>query len=74
MSLKEYVAREVETLGDSELQAVADYVLFLKFRTRRSLDEVRLASLYGEFEQEDRELAESGVCDYVHGLAREDAQ
>ncbi len=74
MSLKEYVAHEVETLGEKELQAVAEYVSFLKFRSRASLDEARLASLYSEFEQEDRELAESGMKDYAQALAQEDAQ
>ena len=54
MSLKEFVAHEVETLGENELRAVADYVSFLKFRSRTSLDEAQLASLYGEFQQEDR--------------------
>ena len=74
MSLKEFVAHEVETLGENELQAVAEYVSFLKFRSRTSLDEARLASLYGEFEQEDRELAEAGINDYAHALAQEDAK
>lgn len=74
MSLKEFVAHEVETLEENELQAVAEYVSFLKFRSRASVGEARLASLYSEFEQEDRELAELGMNDYAHALAREDAQ
>ncbi len=74
MSLKEYVAHEVETLGEKELQAVAEYLSFLKFRARTSLDETRLSLLYSEFEQEDRELAESGIENYAHGLEQEDAQ
>ncbi len=74
MSLKEFVAHEVETLGENELRAVAEYVSFLKFRARTSIDEARLASLYGEFEQEDRELAESGMEDYARALSQEDAQ
>ena len=63
MSLKEYVVREMETLGEKELQAVAEYVSFLKFRSCASLDEARLASLHSEFEREDSALAESGVHD-----------
>ena len=74
MSLKEFVAHEVETLGENELQAVAEYVSFLKFRSRTSFDEARLASLYGEFEQEDHELAEAGIADYAHALSKEDAE
>ncbi len=74
MSLKEFVAHEVETLEESELRAVAEYVSFLKFRARTSLDEERLTSLYREFEGEDRELAEAGVADYAAALSREDSQ
>ena len=74
MSLKEFVAHEVETLEESELRAVAEYVSFLKFRARTSLDEERLTSLYREFEGEDRELAEAGVADCVAALSREDSQ
>ena len=73
MSLKEFVAHEVETLHETELQAVADYVSFLKFRSRTSLSDERLAALYSEFEPEDRELAEAGIEDYARGLSREDA-
>jgi len=74
MSLKEFVAHEVETLGENELQAVAEYVSFLKFRSRTSIDEARLAALYGEFEQEDRDLAEAGMNDYTLALSQEDTQ
>ncbi len=74
MSLQEFVAHEIESLEESELRAVAEYVSFLKFRARTSLDEERLTSLYREFEREDRELAEAGVADYAAALAREDSQ
>lgn len=73
MSIKEHVAHEVETLEEKELQAVAEYVSFLKFRSRTSLDDARLASLYREFEQEDRALAEAGMNGYASSLSREDA-
>lgn len=73
MSLQEFVAHEVATLSENELQAVAEYVSFLKFRSRTSLDDARLAALYGEFEQEDRALAEVGMGDYAQALAQEDA-
>jgi len=72
MSLKEFVAHEVKTLGETELQSVAEYVSFVKFRSRTSIDEARLASLYREFEQEDRELAEVGLNDYSLSLSQED--
>lgn len=72
MSLKEFVAHEVETLEESELKSLAEYLSFLKFRSRTSLDDVRLASLYAEFEKEDRELAEAGIEDYAVELGKED--
>ncbi len=73
MSLKEFVAHEVETLQEDELKAVAEYVSFLKFRARVSSDEARLTALYAEFEREDRELAESDLSDYASALSREDS-
>ncbi len=73
MSLKEFVAHEVQTLGDSELQAVAEYLSFLKFRARTTADDAHLSALYAEFEQEDRALAEAGMMDYASALSREDA-
>ena len=36
------------------------------------VDEIKLASMYAEFADEDRELAESGMIDYDDGLAKED--
>lgn len=72
MSLKEFVAHEVETLEESELQSLAEYLSFLRFRSRTSLDDARLASLYAEFEREDRAFAEAGIEDYAVGLEKED--
>ncbi|MBV9468842.1 MAG: hypothetical protein JO316_11095 [Abitibacteriaceae bacterium] len=74
MSLKEYVAHELGTLGENELKQVAEYVAFLKFRSRTSAAEAHLASLYSEFAQEDQELAEAGMNDYSQALSQEDAQ
>ena len=74
MSLKEFVAHEVETLGESDLQAVAEYLSFLKFRSRTTLSDARLASLYHEFENEDRALAEEGMQDYGATLSQDDTR
>ena len=73
MSLKEFVAHEVETLQESELQAVAEYVSLLKFRARTSSDEARLSALSAELGREDRELAEAGLGDTASALSREDS-
>jgi hypothetical protein len=76
MSVKEQAARELDSLSEAELKQVAEYVAFLKFRTRfnqmSSLDEAQLAVLYSEFADEDRMLAEEGMSDYAKGLAKED--
>jgi hypothetical protein len=76
MSTKEQVLEELETLSEAEIKEVAEYLAFLKFRSRiksRAIDESQLAALYAEFADEDRDLAEEGMDDYAEGLTREDA-
>lgn len=76
MTVKEQVVRELERLSEPDLRQIAEYMTFLKFRSRLpsppSWDEERLAALAEEFAEEDRELAEQGMADYVAGLAEED--
>jgi hypothetical protein len=76
MATKEQVAHELDNLSDAELEQVAAYVAFLKFRARvdrmPAFDEAQLATLYSEFTDEDRKLAEEGMADYAEGLTRED--
>jgi hypothetical protein len=36
------------------------------------VDEAQLATLYAEFAEEDREMAEEGIADYATALAEED--
>ena len=76
MSTKEQVLEELETLSEAEIKEVAEYLAFLKFRSRiksHAVDESQLAALYAEFAEEDRDLAEEGMDDYAEGLTREDA-
>jgi hypothetical protein len=76
MSTKEEVLEEIKTLSEAEIEEVAEYVAFLKYRSRRKpsvVDESHLAALYAEFADEDRNLAEEGMADYAEGLAKEDA-
>ena len=77
MTLKEQVRQDLEKLDEGGLREVADFVAFLQFRTRRHTapdwDETKMASLYAEFAEEDRALAEAGMSDYAVGLAQEDA-
>lgn len=78
MSIKEEVIKELNALEEEELELVADYVAFLRFQARKhwafSADEKQLASLYAEFDKEDRDLAEEGMMDYVGSLLAEDAR
>ncbi|OLE51740.1 MAG: hypothetical protein AUG51_21545 [Acidobacteria bacterium 13_1_20CM_3_53_8] len=76
MSTKEQVLEELESLNEAELKEVAEYLAFLKFRSRkgvRVVDESKLAALYAEFAEEDRNLAKEGMADYAENLAKEDA-
>ncbi len=77
ISTKEKVVTSLAELNDTQLQTVAEFLEFLKFRERRKVepqfDDAALEALYGEFEGEDRELAEVGLAEYATNLAREDA-
>lgn len=76
MSIAEQVVEELKSLSEAELEQVAAYLAFLKFRARHktaALDETQLASLYAEFADEDRSLAEGGMGDYAEGLLQEDS-
>ncbi len=76
ISTKEKVVTSLAELSDSQLQTVAEFLEFLKFRERRKvetpIDDAELEALYAEFADEDRELAESGLTEYAANLERED--
>jgi len=78
ITVKEQVVKQLDTLSEVGLQNVANYIAYLKFQERFNLrprfDEAQLADLYAEFANEDQELAEAGMNDYVAALTREDAQ
>lgn len=72
---KEYLKQELDQFNDQQLKQVADFIAFIKFQTRFSqpkADISQFASLYQEFAQEDRELAEAGISDYAELLNSED--
>ena len=77
ISTKEKVVTDLAKLNDEQLQTVAEFLEFLKFRERRKyetqFDDVELEALYAEFADEDRKLAEAGLVEYVANLEREDA-
>ena len=77
ISTKEKVVIELAELNDMQLQTVAEFLEFLKFRERRKFetqfDDAELEALYAEFADQDRELAEAGLAEYASNLNREDA-
>lgn len=78
MTIKEYVTQVLESLSEDELQQVADYLAFLKFRARvcgkPHPDPTRIGALYAQFAEEDHALAEEGIADYGAALTAEDTR
>ena len=78
MNIREQVTRIVDSLSESELRQVAEYLSFLRFRSRvqrkTSINEKRLAELYTKFSDDDRQLAEEGIEDYKNDLFAEDSK
>ncbi len=73
----EALKQDLDQLTNEQLQQVADFIEFLKFRDKRRrvvLDPAQLVSLATEFAEEDRTLAEIGMGDYAAMLAQEDQQ
>ncbi|MBW4600324.1 MAG: hypothetical protein KME29_12130 [Calothrix sp. FI2-JRJ7] len=73
--LKEVITQELDNLNEQQLQQVADFVAFLRYKNRVAslkIDEKQMAALYQEFEEEDRNLAEEGINEYAKSLHQED--
>ena len=78
MNAREEVLSTLEVLDESEIEQVAHFISFLKFRRRvqpfaTNLDDRQLAALYAEAAEEDRALAEAGLADYEAALLKEDS-
>ncbi len=72
---RENLSEQIAELDEEQLKQVAEYIAFIKFRTRYStpdVNESQLSALYGEFADEDRNLAEEGMADYKDGLEKEE--
>lgn len=68
----EAIKQEIDQLTVDQLQQVADFIAFLKFRSkRRQIDPTQLAALSDDAD-EDRALAEAGMNDYAAMLQQED--
>ncbi len=78
MASREQIVRELSALNQSELEQVAKYVAFVRYRSLVEaipvVDQGQLATLYGQFADEDREFAEGGMSDYAAALAKEDSE
>lgn len=72
---REALKQEIDHLDTVQLNQLAEYISFLKFRNRfqkSTADWTQAADLYQAFADEDRQLAEAGMSDYRQQLDRED--
>jgi len=76
MTIKEILLHELDELKETDMEKVVEYIKFLKvkhiFLPLKNSEEKDYASLYAEFEEEDKELAEQGIAEYSNQLAKED--
>ena len=76
MTLQQTIVRDLATLDEAALDQVAQYLSFLKFRSRTKQQpqaaQQSWEASYHEAADEDRALAEAGLSDYADGLASED--
>lgn len=71
----ETIKQDLDLLNSEQLQQIADFIAFLRFRDKRRrivLDPEQLKPLATEFAEEDRALAEEGMDDYAAMLGQED--
>jgi hypothetical protein len=72
----EALKQDLDRLTHKQLQQVADFIAFLRFRNQRRhrviSEPTQLAALFAEFAEEDRALAEVGIGDYAVMLQQED--
>jgi hypothetical protein len=67
----ETIKQEIDKLSHEQLIEVANFIFSLQCRKRystRNLNLQELAKLASDFAIEDRELAESGMSDYLNML------
>ncbi len=74
--LNQVLVRNLLISFTAKLKQLATFVSFLKFQTEHSpvaLLTPETFRLYQDFAEEDRQLAQMGMTDYVMGLAQEDS-
>ena len=75
MNTKEQINEQLNQLNEEQLNQVADFITFLKFREKLiklNLNTEQLAQLYQEFAEEDRQVAEEGINEYADLLTQEE--
>jgi hypothetical protein len=75
MNTKEQINQQLNHLNEEQLNQVADFITFIKFKeklVKPMIDVDNLAQLYQEFAEEDRQLAEVGINEYANFLIQED--
>jgi hypothetical protein len=75
VALKELLSLELDKLNEEQLKQVSDFIAFLKFRSKNiswQINKNKMAALYSEFAEEDRQLAEAGLDEYAELLTQED--
>lgn len=70
----EELLRSFDLLTDPEKREIASELIRRAFASTVEVDEGKLAALYSDSAEEDRDLAEQGIEDYDSGLLIEDAQ
>ncbi|MDJ0728976.1 MAG: hypothetical protein QNJ33_03190 [Crocosphaera sp.] len=75
MNAKEQINQQLNQLNEDQLNQVADFITFLKFREKSikpNLNTEKIEKLYQDFSDEDRQLAEEGINEYADLLIQED--
>ena len=75
MNTKEQINQQFKQLNEEQLKQVANFIAFLKFREKLiklNLNTEKLAQLYQEFAEEDRQVAEEGINEYADLLTQEE--
>lgn len=69
----EEVLKSFDLLPEKEKHVIACEIMRRAFPSTPELDAAQLATLYAEFAEADRNLAEEGIDDFERGLVSEDA-
>ena len=75
LTMKDKIGQESATLNDNKLQAVIEYIEFLKHRPvayQPDMTDEEMKALYAEFAEEDRQMAEEGVSYSLKGIESEE--